>query len=170
MTATTWLGQGWGLPSAWAGAAGARGSLGAVDGGCRGTRVSPKPCWVSPGVPQAEPLLPEERSGRCRPGNYCPAKIFLQMPELGHVHHSDKTPLRAAGDPWEMAGADGQLSHQRLALNGIRGEAGWGAAWGSGGRGPRFSKAAIKRGRPECFWGRPRVRGVSQGSAGEGLS
>lgn len=36
---------------------GAWGSLGAVHNGCQGTRISPKPCWVSLGVPQAVMLL-----------------------------------------------------------------------------------------------------------------
>lgn len=51
-------GVSWGL--------GALESLGAVHGGCRGTRISPKPCWVSLGVPQAELLLTEAVTGEVR--------------------------------------------------------------------------------------------------------
>lgn len=121
---------------------------------------------MSLGAPQAEPLLPEAVSRELGEGGGDLdelAKIFLQMSELGHVHNSNKIPLRegsggSVGDGWSGRALVKSAIALRQAgvLQGARG------AWG-----PRFCKAAIKRGRPECFWARPCLTGVSQGGAGE---
>lgn len=109
-TATTWQGKAGGCGQAGrpCSAPGqkqlrARGSLGAVYGGCWGSRLSPKPCWVSWGVQLSLLLELKLVAGLSPPdsaavaygcnwkgqggGIACPAKIFLQMSELGHVHN-----------------------------------------------------------------------------------
>lgn len=69
-TAITLTGHSWGLlaacPAPGHKRLGAWGSLGAVHSHCCGTRISPKPCWVSLGLSRAEPLLSGALIGEVR--------------------------------------------------------------------------------------------------------